>query len=404
MMQAVILAAGESTRTRPLTETKPKPLLTVANKAILGHIVDMLEKRWIKDIVIIVGHYKEMIIDHCKKYHPQLNMKFIEQEKRNGTAGAVKLAEQHVVEDFFVLNGDIYFDETALDMLMRKYADTKSTVIAAKKSDHAELFGNLKVQEDLVQEIIEKPEKPVTSLINAGIYLFTHDIFDSINKTKMSPRDEYELTDSINIMINSGKPVRYVNFEGYYQDATYPWSMLDINTYVLGRMEGQDIRGTIEPGATIKGPVRIREGSIVKAGAYIEGPVVIGINTVIGPNCYIRPGTAIGNNCFVGNGCEIKNSIIMDNTHVSHLCYVGDSVLSEHVNFGGGTITANLRHDGENVKSDIKGRLINSERRKLGAIVGEGAKTGVHTIIYPGRKIWPRKATLPGQTVTRDII
>jgi len=403
-MQAVILAAGESTRTRPLTETKPKPLLTAANKAILGHQLDMLERKGVKDMVIIVGHFKEKIIDHCQKYHSQLNIKFVEQVKRNGTAATVALAEPYINSDFIVLNGDIYFDEYALDLLIGKYNQTKDSVIVAKTVEHPEFFGNLRVKDDLILELVEKPEQPFTNLINAGIYLFKKQIFDAIRKTSLSTRGEYEITDSINIMINEGKNFRYVNFDGFFQDITYPWSILDINQHLLEQMQGDDLRGMVEAGATIKGNVKIGEGTLIKAGAYIEGPVVIGMNCNIGPNCYIRPGTSIANNCVVGNGCEVKNSIIMDNTHIAHLCYVGDSVLSENVNFAGGTITANLRHDNENVKSEIKGRIVDSGRRKLGTIVGEDAKTGIHTIIYPGRKIWPKRTTLPGQSVTEDII
>lgn len=403
-MQAVILAAGESTRTRPLTELKPKPLLAAANKAILGHQLDMLERKGIKDIIIIVGHFKEKIIDHCQKYHSQLSIKFVVQEKRTGTAATVGLAEPFVNQDFIVLNGDIYFDEEALELLINKYKGTTNSVVIAKTVEHPEFFGNLRVKDDLLLELVEKPEKPFTNLINAGIYLFKKEIFDAIRKTGLSQRGEYEITDSINIMIKEGDAFSYVNFDGFFQDITYPWSLLDVNLHLLEKMQGDDIRGMVEAGATIKGNVKVGEGTLIKSGAYIEGPVIIGANCIIGPNCYIRPGASIANNCFVGNGCEIKNSIIMDSTHVAHLCYVGDSVLSEKVNFAGGTITANLRHDNENVKSEVKGRLVDSGRRKLGAIIGEGVKTGIHTIIYPGRKIWPGRTTLPGQSVTEDII
>ena len=168
-------------------------------------------------------------------------------------------------------------------------------------------------------------------------------------------------------------------------------------------MKKDSILGIVEKGATIHGPVHIGKGTIVRAGSYIEGPVFIGENCRIGPNCYIRAHSSIGNDCVIGNATEIKNSILMDGTHCGHLSYVGDSILGENVNLGASTITANLRHDNNNVKSSVKGELVDSGRRKLGVIIGDNVHTGIHTTIYPGRKIWPNQTTLPGQIVTKDI-
>src|SRR3989338_3290353 len=121
------------------------------------------------------------------------------------------------------------------------------------------------------------------------------------------------------------------------------------------------------------------------------------------PNCYIRAFSSIGNNCRIGNAVEVKNSIVMDNTHIGHLSYVGDSVIGENVNLGAGFIVANLRHDNETVKSVVKEELISTGRRKFGTIIAENVKTGIRTSVYHGRKIWPNKTTLPGEIVKRDI-
>jgi bifunctional UDP-N-acetylglucosamine pyrophosphorylase/glucosamine-1-phosphate N-acetyltransferase len=130
---------------------------------------------------------------------------------------------------------------------------------------------------------------------------------------------------------------------------------------------------------------------------------MIGENCTIGPNCFIRSCTTIGNDSKVGNAVEIKNSIIGDNTSIGHLSYVGDSVIGDYVNLGAGTITANLRHDDKNISSPVKGDMVDSGRRKLGAIIGDNVHTGINTSIYPGRKIWPEKTTLPGEIVSKDV-
>ena len=105
----------------------------------------------------------------------------------------------------------------------------------------------------------------------------------------------------------------------------------------------------------------------------------------------------------MGQSCEIKNSILFDGCAVPHLSYVGDSIIGERTNFGAGTITANVRHDGGTIKSMVKGEMIDTGRRKLGAIVGDHVHTGIKTSLYPGRKLWPGTCTRPGEAVARDI-
>lgn len=167
-----------------------------------------------------------------------------------------------------------------------------------------------------------------------------------------------------------------------------PWDMLDANQKILMSEPGS-ISGEVEPGAALSGKISVGKGTRIRSGSYIEGPVVIGENFDNGPNCFIRPCTCIGNNVRIGNAVEIKNSTIMENTNVAHLSYVGDSIIGSNCNFGAGTIVANLRHDGNNILSYIRGEKVNSERRKLGVVMGDDVKTGINTSIYLGTVIEP---------------
>ena len=139
-------------------------------------------------------------------------------------------------------------------------------------------------------------------------------------------------------------------------------------------------------------------------GTYIEGNVMIGKDCKIGPNAYIRDGTTIGDGCHVGASVELKNMILMDNSNIPHLSYIADSVIGEKCNLGAGTITSNLRHDNNNVKSVVKDKLIDTGRRKLGVIIGDNVHTGINTSFYPGRKLWPNTTTLPGEIIKKDKI
>ena len=183
----------------------------------------------------------------------------------------------------------------------------------------------------------------------------------------------------------------------------YSWDLLAVNEELIDCIKEDCINGTVRERVTIDGKVIIGEGTVLLPGVYIEGNVVIGKNCKIGPNCYIRGNTHIGDNCHVGQAVEIKNSILMDNVSVGHLSYLGDSILGERTNFGAGTTTANLRHDGKNHHSKIDGKQIDTGRRKLGVIVGDNVHTGINTSLYPGRKLWTNTSTLPGEIVKKDI-
>ena len=183
----------------------------------------------------------------------------------------------------------------------------------------------------------------------------------------------------------------------------FPWDLLKVNEIVVGETLKKGPLEKSAPGTIVDGSFRLGQGTRLLPGVCIEGDVIIGRNCTIGPNCYLRGNTSIGDNCKIGQAVEIKNSIILPGTNIGHLSYCGDSIVCENVNFGAGTITANFRHDGKNPHSIVNGKLINTGRRKLGTVVGDGAHTGIHTSIYPGRKLWPHTSTRPGDIVRYDI-
>lgn len=186
------------------------------------------------------------------------------------------------------------------------------------------------------------------------------------------------------------------------QNCRYPWEFLEIQENALRAMKSE-ILGECHPAAVIDGILQLGKGSRILPGVYIEGNVVIGENCKIGPNCYIRGTTSIGDHCHIGQSVEIKNSILFRHTNVGHLSYVGDSILGEKVNLGAGTLISNFRHDGKNHRSRINDDLVDTGRRKLGAMMGNGVHTGIGTLIYPGRKIAAGLTTRPGEIVQKDL-
>ena len=398
-MKAIILAAGKSTRTMPLTATRPKSLLKIRNKEILGYDLDALNGL-IDTLYVVVGYKKEMIIDFVNNYKSKLNydIKFIEQKEQKGTGDALLsvFKKEEINDKLLVLPGD--------DLISPK--DIRNCVkagycILSKTVDDVRNLGAIIEDNGFLNKIVEKPPEQITNLASTGVYVVDSSIMDLLIKVDKSPRGEYELTDAITDFARSNR-MRVLRVIDYWIPITYPWSLLDANKLLLNMQESK-IEGTIEEGVHISGKVVVGKGTVVKSGVYIEGPVFIGENCKIGPNCYLRAGTTIGNNCHIGQAVEVKNSIFFDNSNCAHLSYVGDSVIGFNVNLGAGFITANLRHDNKNVKSMVKGKLIDSGRRKLGAIISDNVHTGIHTSVYPGRKIWNNKTTLPGEIVRKDI-
>jgi bifunctional UDP-N-acetylglucosamine pyrophosphorylase/glucosamine-1-phosphate N-acetyltransferase len=185
---------------------------------------------------------------------------------------------------------------------------------------------------------------------------------------------------------------------------TYAWDLLRANAEAMTARKNYVQESGAHASLYVDGRLQVGKGTKILPGVVIEGDVIIGDNCKVGPNCYIRGSTAIGDKCHVGQAVEIKNSILLSGTNVGHLSYLGDSILGEKVNFGAGTITSNLRHDGGTHRSPVAGRMVDTGRRKLGAIVGDGVHTGIHTSLYPGRKLWPKTSTLPGAIVDKDIL
>ncbi|MBQ6352344.1 MAG: hypothetical protein IJJ28_03645 [Lentisphaeria bacterium] len=221
---------------------------------------------------------------------------------------------------------------------------------------------------------------------------------------KLARLPGFEVRDADGEVVGSGgDPAARQTVEFAGTILRYPWDLLALNESRCAALDTPDIRGEVAPAAYIDGVIRLGEGSRLLPGVCIEGNVVIGRKCKIGPNCYLRGNTVIGDNCHIGQAVEIKNSVIGDRTAVGHLSYVGDSVLGDRVNFGAGTIIGNLRHDGKNHRSPVAGKLVDTGRRKFGAIVGDGVHTGIHTAIYPGRKLAAGAATRPGEVVRTDL-
>lgn len=391
-MQVVILAAGNGTRLRPLTLTKPKPLLPIADTFSLKHNLDQLP-RGVTEVILVIGYGGRMIKKEIGDNYRGMKIKYVLQKRRLGTGDAAKKAAHFIKGKFLLLYGDDLYDKEDIKRCVRK-----NPSVSLKRVDNPSNFGVIVVKGSKVVKIIEKPKKPLSNLVNSGLYFVDKSIFNfTIRK---STRGEYEFTDYLKKITE--KDQLYFTLAKDWIAISHLWNLFDANELLLGKIQ-RKISAKIEKNVITEGKVVIGKGTTVKSGSIIKGPVYIGKNCQIGPNSFIRSSTSIQDDCKVGQAVEVKNSIIGRGTKIPHLSYIADSIIGENCNLAAGTTTANLRHDNGNVKTMVRGVLLDTFRRKFGTIIGDNVKTGVGTLIYPGRKIWPEKTTLPGEIVKKDI-
>ena len=394
-MKAIILAAGEGSRMRPLTYTRPKVMLPIANKPILEHLLVEASQAGISEFIFIVGYCDEQVRGYFGKGEKWgVNIVYCNQRKQLGTADALNMAAGLVDGNFLVMNGDSIVNQKDIKSLAGKSGNTLSVIEVSDTTD----LGMVELSKDRVVRIYEKVKTPPSHTANAGVYLFTPEIFSAISMTSKSPRGEYEITDSLQLMIDKGHHVSYQKID-YWLDLSYPWHLLTANESLLAGIESQNL-GEVEENVVIKEVVSIGKNTMVRSGSYIVGPVIIGQNCEIGPNCYIRPHTAIGDSCHIGNAVEVKSSIIMRGSKIPHHNYVGDSIIGEECNFGAGTKVANLRLD----EKEIWAGGINTRRRKLGAIIGDRVETGINASINVGSIIGNNTLIGPGAIASGVIL
>jgi UDP-N-acetylglucosamine diphosphorylase/glucosamine-1-phosphate N-acetyltransferase len=394
-MKAVILSAGEGLRCRPLTLTRSKVMIPVANKPLLEHVINAVAQNGIKDIILVVGYQKERIMDYFGDgIEFRVNISYVFQDAQLGTAHAVKQVRELVDGDFLVLNGDNLINAgTIADLLAGREG---SVTLLAVEQEQTFGYGVVISDNSRVKQILEKPKEVVSHLVNAGIYVFSTEIFDEIDRTSLSETGEYAITDTIQQMITDGKIVSVVKSKSMWIDAVHSWDFLKANAVVLEESK-KDLRGTIEEGATIKGNVVVGENSLIRGGCYIVGPVIIGKNCDIGPNTVILPSTAIGDNTSIDSSVEIQNSIIMNDVRIGSNSYVSNSVIGAN-NIIGPHLSIEV---GRNLMIEMKGILHHADL--LGTVMGDDNNLANHILIKAGKMIANSCNIEAGLIVYKDI-
>ncbi|MGB9131281.1 MAG: bifunctional sugar-1-phosphate nucleotidylyltransferase/acetyltransferase [Methanosarcina sp.] len=398
-MKAIILAAGEGLRCRPLTLTRSKVMLPIANRPILEHVIDSLEKNGITEIILIVGYEKERIMDYFEDgLNFGVKIKYIEQKAQLGTAHAIEQAKKFIgPEDlqFLVLNGDNLVEPKTIADLLNNYEGDASLLTV--RMENTAGYGVVLKERKKVTQILEKRPGDVSRIVNTGIYVFTPQIFETIEKTPISENGEYAITDTLQIMIDEGKEVTSVSTEAKWLDAVHAWDLLKANAIVLNASRNLKMEGEVEEGVVIRGKVAIGKNTKIRSGTYIVGPVVIGDNCDIGPNVVILASTTIGDNVSIRSFTEIQNSIIMNDCRIYSHGQISNSVIGSNNTIGSGFFV----EEKEGMTINMNGILHRAP--KLGTIFGDDNRIGNSVLMKAGVMVAVDCQVESGVTVYRNL-
>ena len=315
-MKGLILSGGKGTRLRPLTYTSAKQLIPVANKPILFYGIEFMKEAGIRDIGIVVGDTKDDIkknVGDGSRWG--VRIAYIEQDSPLGLAHAVKISRDFIGDERFCMYLGDNLLKNGIKGAVDEYMKSKShAMILLTEVDDPRQFGVAELKPDgEVKKLVEKPKKPKSNLALVGVYLFDGNIFTAANAIKPSERNELEITDAIQYLLDEGYQVKPSIVDGWWKDTGKLEDILEANRLVLEDLE-PSIEGEIDGPSTVEGPVKVGRESRV-TNSRLVGPVVIGEGVII-EDAFIGPNTSIGDKCLIRKA-EVENSILLEGTKIA---------------------------------------------------------------------------------------
>lgn len=383
---AVVLAAGEGTRLRPLTHNRPKPMLPAANQPILEHVLDALVDAGITNICLVVGYKRERVQEYFGPQYRDIPIEYVTQEKQLGSGHALLQARSVVDDPFVVVNGDQLTDENSITRVTDSFAEADDAVMAVVDRPQAGRYGVVTLEGDRVVELNEKPDTDEYGLINAGIYAFTAAIFESIDTT---PRRQGELflTDAITHHIEE-YGVHGVHVDGLWADATYPWDLLEVASEVLER--GRATEPERRDGIWVDADAHVHES------ATLQPPIVVGPDCEIGPSTVAGPGVALAENTTIGANVTIRRAVLDSDCRVGHGSTLLDAVLGQDVHLG---VDVTIQGGPGDVRVD--NRIF--EGQPLGAVLADRVSAGGNAALESGTLVGTEATLGTGVTVTTNV-
>ena len=328
-MKGLILSGGKGTRLRPLTYTSAKQLVPVANKPVLFYGIEALAAAGIREIGIVVGDTRDEIkaaVGDGSRFGVEVT--YIEQDAPRGLAHAVLISEPFMGRDPFVMYlGDNLLNRGITEFVEEFVREAPAAQILLTKVPDPQMFGVAELRHGRVVRLVEKPKEPLSDLALVGVYMFSAAVFDSVKRIKPSFRNELEITDAIQDLIDRGLEVRPHLVQGWWKDTGKLEDMLEANRLILDTVERR-VDGQVDRESRIEGKVVIEAGAVIER-SVIRGPVVIGAGARI-THAYVGPFTSIGPGTEIRDS-EIEHSIVLEGSVISDLANrVEDSLIGRN--------------------------------------------------------------------------
>jgi bifunctional UDP-N-acetylglucosamine pyrophosphorylase/glucosamine-1-phosphate N-acetyltransferase len=410
-MKALVLAAGRGERLRPLTDTRPKALVPIAGKPLLEHLIVNLDSLGIKNLVIVVGYRSDMVRSYFgdgARWGVKIEYANQNPHELTGEAAAILAAEKFLngEKTFLMTDGDVIDGEgiIANTLTTSQKTDADITIALTQVADPTQ-YGVVKLGDrNRILKVVEKPrtlKEAPSNMAVSSVYVFKPTIFKALRQVGHLERAMVK-------MIDDGAKAYGTIWKGKWLDVGRPADILTANQIMLERkFKAQDGRivcesKNVHPSAKIYAPtyigpnVRVLENAVIRSSYIDEG-------ATIGTNALVRDYSYIGRKATIGFTSEVARSVVMDETAIGHLAYVGDSIIGQRCEIGAGVITSNMRFDRKNVKVMISNKLADTGLDKFGAVIGDDAQIGVNVTIYPGRTIGAAAWIYPNVAIAQNI-
>ncbi|MCA9969786.1 MAG: glucose-1-phosphate thymidylyltransferase [Anaerolineales bacterium] len=330
-MKGLILSGGKGSRLYPLTYTSAKQLIPVANKPVLFRVIETIRDAGITDIGIVIGSTGEQIRDAVGRGGRWgVNITYIPQDAPLGLAHAVKISQDFLGDDRFVMFLGDNVIQGGISPLIAQFADSEwNSQIVLTRIEHPEQYGVAELGEDgRIIRLVEKPKNPPSDLALVGIYMFDHHVFEAVHAINPSWRGELEITDAIQWVVEHECAVHPYIHRGWWIDTGRPGDMLEANDLVLEEIE-YGVDGYVDRDSQVGRRVRVERGAEI-INSVVRGPSIIGENARI-INSYIGPFTSLYHNVTVENS-EIEHSMVLEHSEIRDIeARIQDSLIGRNV-------------------------------------------------------------------------
>ena len=384
-ISAIVLAAGEGRRLRPLTSNRPKPLLPAANRPFLAYVFDELLACGVTDLTVVVGYRGTRIQNHFGHEYRGTPIRYVRQEKQLGSGHALLQAAAAINGPTVVVNGDQLVDSRIVAQVWDAHVDDAVATLAALHSDTVDRYGGLTIDDEgLATELVERPADGAGYLLNAGAYVVTEAVLDALDSAEPA-QGELSLLDALEHLRSRGEAVRATVTEGYWIDATYPWDLLWVSRELFEL-------GLVGEGS---GPW-IDDDAHVHETAVLHGPVVIGPDAEVGAGVVLGPYAAVGQNVTLGAGSVVQNAVLDADTRVGPQATLVDCVTGQGAHLGPANVVTGGPGDfrvGDAIFAD----------EPLGAVLSDRVRTGGDVSFAPGTLVGPGAVVETGVVVNGSV-